>query len=109
MPQGWNRWRGLDSYIFRVVAGVLLVSVPITFVLGFVMANWNAQTTIDQAKASSAVAAENTAVRITDWMSERKAELRDLALSEVGNVGAPSTASDMQGAPGAHVAFATLP
>jgi methyl-accepting chemotaxis protein len=86
---------------------VLLVSIPTSVALGVVM-NWSAQISVDQAKARSEVAAENAAARITDWVSERKAELRDLALSEVGNVGSTSTAADLLGPSGAHVAFATL-
>jgi methyl-accepting chemotaxis protein len=105
-PRGWKR--AFDSYSIRIVAGVLLVSIPISVVLGVVMSSWSVQTSVDQAKNQSDVAAENAAAQITNWVSEREAELRDLALSEVGNVGSPSTARDMLGASGAHGAFATL-
>jgi methyl-accepting chemotaxis protein len=87
---------------------MLLVSIPTSVALGVVMSNWSSQISLDQANARSEVAAENAAARITDWVSERKAELRDLALSEVGNVGSPSTARDLLGPSGAHVTFATL-
>lgn len=87
---------------------MLLVSIPIFAVLGLAMSSWSAQISADQAKARSEAAAENTSVRITDWLSERKAELRDLASSEVGHVGSPSTVSDLLGAFGSHLAFATL-
>jgi hypothetical protein len=32
--------------VFRIVAGAMLVSVPTAVSLGFVMANWSAQTSI---------------------------------------------------------------
>ena len=44
VPRGWRAWKPLESYTLRVVAGILLVSIPISIVLGFVMANWSAQT-----------------------------------------------------------------
>ncbi len=110
-PDRRKRWQApalVDSYFLRVLAGALLVSVPVSVLLGFLVSNWSAQTSTDQAKARSEVAAENAAVRITDWVSERKAELRGLALGEVGHVGSPSAAADLLGTSAAHPNFATL-
>jgi methyl-accepting chemotaxis protein len=80
--------RSFDSYSVRAVAGVLLVSIPISIFLGFVTSNWIGQTTIGQAKARSVATAEAVAVRINDWVGERKAELRAVADDTVGHVDA---------------------
>jgi methyl-accepting chemotaxis protein len=98
----------MGSYFLRVLAGALIVSIPVSVMLGFLVSNWSAQTSTDQAKARSQVAAANAAVRITDWVGERKSELRGLALSEVGHVGSPAEAAAMLGTPVAHPDFATL-
>jgi methyl-accepting chemotaxis protein len=72
-----------------VVAGVLLVYVPVAIVLGFVMANWSAQTSIDSAKARAAATAESAAVRINDFVAERRAQLRSVAQNNVDKLKAP--------------------
>jgi methyl-accepting chemotaxis protein len=104
--QGWRR--SFDSSSVRIVAGLLLVSIPTSILLGFVMARWSAQTSIDQALIRSQVAAENAADRVTLYVSERRAELRRLAASEAGHVGSPAMAAEVLGAPAAHPEFATL-
>lgn len=104
----WNRPAWMDSYFLRVLAGALIVSIPVSVILGFLISSWSVQTSTDQAKARSEVAAENAAVRISDWVSERKAELRGLALGEVGHVGSAATAGAMLGTSAAHPDFATL-
>ena len=78
----------VDGYFFRVVAGVLLVYVPVAIVLGFVMANWSAQTSIDSAKARSEATAESAAVRINDFVAERRAQLRTVAQNNVDELSA---------------------
>ncbi|HUY74047.1 MAG TPA: methyl-accepting chemotaxis protein [Candidatus Dormibacteraeota bacterium] len=73
----------------RVVAAMLLVSIPVSAALGFMVANWSAQTSIDQAQARAQATAESTSIRITDWVAERQSELRVMARSEIGQVSAP--------------------
>src|ERR1700704_5541366 len=85
-PQGWRRLVPFDSYSFRIVAGLLLVSVPFSILLGVVMANWSAQTSIDQSKARAEATAESAAVRINDWVDERQAELRHVAALQAGQL-----------------------
>src|SRR5258707_13832687 len=70
--RGERGWRSLNSFTFRVVAGAMLVSIPTAVILGFVMANWSAQTSIDQAKARAQATAESSAVRVNDFIAERK-------------------------------------
>src|ERR1700704_5037371 len=72
-------FRSFDGYSIRAVAGLLLVSVPVSVLLGFVMSSWSSQTSIDQAKLRAEASAESAAVRIMDWVGERRGELRHAA------------------------------
>ena len=101
-------WRALNSYTFRIVAGAMLVSIPIAVILGFVMANWSAQTSIDQAKARSQATAAGTAVRIIDWVAERKAELRAVAQTDAGEMSSPNMAARLQVSAPSHPSFDTI-
>jgi methyl-accepting chemotaxis protein len=105
-PRAWRR--SFDSSSVRIVAGLLLVSIPTSILLGIVMSRWSAQISIDQALIRSQVAAENAADRVDLFVNERRAELRRLATNEVGHVGSPAAAADVLGAPAAHPEFATL-
>ena len=105
--RGWNR-RFLDNYSLRVVAGALLVSVPTAVLLGLVMSNWSTQTSIDQAKATAQATAEASAVRINDWIAERKAELRAVAQNNVGQLKQPSLNARLVAAGVAHPSFEVL-
>jgi methyl-accepting chemotaxis protein len=90
------------------VAGLLLVSIPISIVLGFMMANWSAQTAIDQAKARVEASAESSAVRINDWVAERQAELRQAAADQVGEVASPGLNADLAASMASHPNFEAL-
>ncbi len=88
-PQRRWGWMSVDGYFLRVVAGVLLVYVPVAIVLGFVVANWSAQTSIDSVSARAEVTAESAALRINDYVAERKAQLRAIAQNNVGELSKP--------------------
>src|SRR5580765_4180106 len=105
---GRGAWRQLNSYTFRIVAGALLVSVPTAVILGFVMANWSAQTSIEQAKSASQRTAASSAVRINDWMAERRAELRVVAQSSVSDLSKPGLNARLTVALTAHPTFEIL-
>jgi hypothetical protein len=85
----WNFRTWFDSYSLRAVAGVLLVTIPISITRGFVMSNWSTQTSIDQSKANAEATAESAAARIVDWVAERQAELRALALLNIDSLSQP--------------------
>src|SRR6266849_4199692 len=102
------RWRWVDSYSLRVVAGVLIVSIPISVVLGFVMSNWSAQTAMDQAKARVEATAESSAVRINDWVAERQAELRQVAGAQVGELSKPGLNANLVASLSSHSSFEAL-
>ena len=78
-----------------MVAGLLLVSVPVSIVLGLVVANWSAQTSIDSAKATAESTAESAAVRINDFVAERRAQLRSVAQNSVDELASKDLASTL--------------
>ena len=88
-PRRRRIWASVDGYFFRVVAGVLLVYVPVAIILGLVMANWSAQTSIDSAKARAEATAESAAVRINDFVAERRAQIRSVAQNNVDELRVP--------------------
>jgi methyl-accepting chemotaxis protein len=90
------------------VAGLLLVSIPISIVLGFMMSNWSAQTAIDQAKARVEASAESSAVRINDWLGERHAELRQVATDQVGHISSPSLNAELVASMASHPSFEAI-
>ena len=107
-PVDWKRWRPFDSSSVRIVAGLLLVSIPIAIVLGFVMANWSAQTSIELTKASAEATAESAAVRINDWVNERQGELRGLAQSNVSDLSRPGLNARLVASAASHPSFETI-
>jgi methyl-accepting chemotaxis protein len=100
--------RSLDSYTLRIVAGAMLVSVPISIVLGFAISSWSAQTSIDQAKARSEATAESAAIRVTDWVNERKAELRTVAQDNAGQLLKPGLTARLLASVPSHPDFGTI-
>ena len=75
------------------MAGLLLVSVPVSIVLGLVIANWSAQTSVDSAKARAEATAESAAVRISDFVAERRAQIRSVAQDNVDELNGPDLTS----------------
>ncbi len=98
----------LDSYSLRAVAGVLLVTIPISITLGFVMSNWSTQTSIAQSKVHAEATAESAAVRIVDWVAERQAELRALALLNIDSLSQPGLQARLVGSAAVHPTFERL-
>src|SRR5260370_11281162 len=107
-PGGPRAWKPLESYYLRVVAGILLVSLPLSILLGFVVSNWSAQTSIEQTKARAEATAESAAVRITDWVAERQAELRTLASAQAGIVDTPAVQTNLLAAMASHPEFESV-
>jgi methyl-accepting chemotaxis protein len=107
-PGGRRLWKPLKSYSIRVVAAMLLISIPLMVALGLVISSWSTQTSIDQAKARGEATAESAAVRISDWVIERQAELRILAQDEVGAMAASNVQTQLRAAAASHPSFETL-
>jgi methyl-accepting chemotaxis protein len=108
VPRGGRLWKPLKSYSIRVVAGMLLISIPLSVALGLVISNWSTQTSIDQAKARAEATAESAAVRITDWVVERQAELRILAQLNADQLSQPWVESRLQASVAAHPSFEAI-
>jgi methyl-accepting chemotaxis protein len=81
------------------------MSIPLSIVLGFVMANWSAQTSIDQTKARAEATAEGAAVRIMDWVSERQAELQTIAHDQAGDLASPDLQARLIASTASHPYF----
>jgi methyl-accepting chemotaxis protein len=107
-PNGWRQLPRFDSYAVRIIAGLLLVTIPLSILLGFVMSNWSAQTSIDQSKARAEATAESAAVRINDWVGERQAELRHVAGDQVGELSNPKLNALLVASLASHPSFETL-
>src|SRR6267378_5581331 len=100
--------RSFDGYSIRAVAGLLLVSVPVSVLLGLVISNWSSQVSIDQAKLRAEATAESAAVRIIDWVGERKAELRHAAQDYVGGLSKPGLNARLLADASGHPSFDDL-
>ena len=108
-PRGWRRFKPFNGYAIRIVAGLLLVSIPLSILLGFLMSSWSAQTSIDQSKARAEATAEAAAVRILDWVEERKAEVRHIARDYSADGAAkPDLNASLRATMGTHSAFESL-
>jgi methyl-accepting chemotaxis protein len=89
-PSRWQRIRAIDSYFVRVLAAALVLVIPFGVLLGLLISNFGVQLSTQQAEARTEATAAAAAVRITDWVTERHAEMRILAAHEVGEVNAPT-------------------
>jgi methyl-accepting chemotaxis protein len=101
-PSRWQRLWALDSYFVRVVAGALAVSIPIAVLLGFLVSNFAVQTSTQQAEARAQAAAAGASIRITEYVAERKSELRVMAHNQLND---PTAAQDMVAAGTIHPDF----
>jgi methyl-accepting chemotaxis protein len=87
--RGWRALRSFDGYSLRAVAGLLLVSVPVSVVLGLVMSNSSSQLSIVGAEARAEATAQSAAVRVGDFVAERRAQLRSIAQNNAGELAKP--------------------
>src|SRR5260370_5935423 len=107
-PRAGGLWKPLKSYSIRVVAAMLLVTIPLFVALGVVIQSWSTQTSIAQAKTLAEATAQSAAVRITDWVEERQAELQILAQNQVGALAASDVESQLRPAGPSHPSFESL-
>jgi methyl-accepting chemotaxis protein len=96
-PSRWQRIRSVDSYFIRVLAAALVLVIPFGVALGFIISNFAAQLSTQQAETRTQETAASSAIRITDWVAERHAEMRTLADRQVGEVNSPSLGADLIG------------
>src|SRR5260370_9730363 len=87
---------------------MLLVRMPVFVTVGVVIQSWSTQTRIAQAKTLAEATAQSAAVRITDWVEERQAELQILAQNQVGALAASDVESQLRAAGPSHPSFESL-
>jgi len=97
-----------DSFFTRVLAGSLLVSLPVVAVLGFLTFQEGVQTSTDAATARGQATAEAAAIRIGAWLGERKAELRHIAEDSSSRTGHPAITALVARPIGADPAFEAI-
>jgi methyl-accepting chemotaxis protein len=107
-PFDGGRFKPFNRYSVRIVAGLLLVSIPLSIALGFLISTWGAQTSINQSKARAEATAESAAVRINDWVGERQAELRHAAGDQAGHLSSPDLNARLGASLSSHPAFEAL-
>ena len=98
----------MDSYFVRVLAAALLLTIPNGVFLGLIVSNFGVQLSTQQAESRTQATAGGAALRITDWVAERKAELRILAQHEVGEMNRPTLGPDLIASSTSHSAFDVL-
>jgi methyl-accepting chemotaxis protein len=86
----------LDSFFVRVLAGTLLISLPMVVVLGALVYFQGSQAITDAAKTNAEVEARSSATGITNWVFERRANLRAVAGDAADHVGQPSVNSNLE-------------
>src|SRR3984893_9593700 len=86
-PRPWKPWMAIDTFFMRVLAGALLISLPMVVVLGTVVFTQGAKTNTDAATLQTQVIATSAATRISDWLSERQSDLRLIARNSIDRVG----------------------
>jgi methyl-accepting chemotaxis protein len=97
--------RPWDSFFVRVLAGSLLVSLPVVAVLGLLTFEQGLQTSTVAATARTQATAEAAAIRIDAWLGERQAELRQIAQDSINRMGQPGVNAIVARPPGADPAF----
>jgi methyl-accepting chemotaxis protein len=103
-----HRRRPWDSFFIRVLAGSLLVSLPVVAILGLLTFREGVQTSTDAATARSQATAEATAIRIGAWLGERKAELRHIAQDSITHTNKPGIDALLARPEGADPAFEAI-
>jgi methyl-accepting chemotaxis protein len=90
--------RSWDTFFLRVLAGSLLVSLPVIAILGLLMFAQGKQIATDAATARTQATAAAVVVRINSWVDERASELRLLAqysIDRYGQTGVPVSGLEM--------------
>jgi methyl-accepting chemotaxis protein len=90
----WGRIRA--RYRYRVVAGVLVVSLPITVLLGFMLTRHASASLTGASKQAQQSVARAVALRLEDWISERHENMTTLAGQAAGRLGDPATAAALE-------------
>ncbi|HEY2175492.1 MAG TPA: methyl-accepting chemotaxis protein [Mycobacteriales bacterium] len=90
----WRTWH--RRFAFRLVAAMLLVSLPLMVVLAVLLTTSasNSITSLAQSKGESLARA--VALRTEDWLAERRQSLTVLAAAAAGHMSGPTTESTLR-------------
>jgi methyl-accepting chemotaxis protein len=91
-----------------VLAGSLLVSLPVVAILGVLTFEQGLKTSTDAATAQTQATAEAAAIRIGAWLAERKGQLRQIAQDEINRIGLSGVNGIVARPPGADQAFKAI-
>ena len=86
-PQAWSR-----RFAVRLVAAMLVVSVPLLVVLAFLLTTQASSSLSSAGKRKGVEVARAVTVRFEDWLSERRKNMGVLALEVAGQPGSTSAA-----------------
>jgi methyl-accepting chemotaxis protein len=93
-----SRVRGLrHAFFFHLLAGSLVVSVPLLLVLGIGLTYLSGQQITQSATDQASVNASSAAIALTDWVGERQRELSQVARSVQDQVDSPELAASIRG------------
>jgi len=76
-------------FAVRLVAAMLLVSLPLMVVLGVVLTRSSSSSLTDAAEHNGEALAEAMTVRLDDWLFERRGDMRDIAAEVAGDLDGP--------------------
>jgi methyl-accepting chemotaxis protein len=91
-PTGPARWRSLHRlFAVRLVAAMLLVSLPLLTVLGVLLTRASSSSLSASAELKGEALARAVALRLDDWLSERRGDMTVIAGTVSGQLGRSDT------------------
>ena len=87
-------WRGL-RYRYRLMAAMLVVSLPMMIVLAALLTTKASSSLTDASQRKGISVARAVALRLEEWLSERRESLTVIAQTSAGQLSAPATATEL--------------
>ena len=87
-------WRGL-RYRYRLMAAMLVVSLPMMVVLAVLLTTKASSSLTDASQRKGIGVARAVALRLEDWLSERRESLTVIAQTSAGRLSSPATAAEL--------------
>jgi methyl-accepting chemotaxis protein len=87
-------WRGL-RYRYRLMAAMLVVSLPMMIVLAALLTTKASSSLTAASQRKGISVARAVALRLEDWLSERRESLTVIAQTSAGQLSAPATATEL--------------
>jgi methyl-accepting chemotaxis protein len=87
-------WRGL-RYRYRLMAAMLVVSLPMMVVLAVLLTTKASSSLTDASQRKGIGVARAVALRVEDWLSERRESLTVIGQTSAGRLSSPATAAEL--------------